>query len=305
MPEPQSVTTVAAQPESSSIWSRRFRIFWGGWDARLAFILILALVVLGIAGPSIWPESSREVNLALRHKPPAIAAKDSAFWFGTDHLGRDILYRILSASRLTLVIAGLATMLSTVTGTAAGLLAGYFRGWVDAVISRVVDIMLAFPVLLLVLALVAMLGRSLAAVVIVLGLSNWAEFTRVIRSVALTLSGQDFVEAARALGAKPTRILWRHLLVNVTSSLLVMSTLTMARAILTESAVSFLGLGPAPPDVTWGGMVGEGRNYMYEAWWSSLFPGLAIVVTVLSLNFIGDALREAFDPFTVRQARRD
>lgn len=286
------------ETRANSVWRRRLRVFWGSWESRLSLGFLLLLLLVSLVPAGLWPESAHHVDLSLRHQLPTIAGGDTGFLLGTDALGRDMLFRILASTRLTLTISGLATLFAMITGTVAGLLAGYYRGWVDALISRAVDMMLAFPTLLIVLALVSALGQSVTSVVVVLGLSGWAGYTRVIRSAALTLSQQEFVEAARSLGSGNSRVLWRHLLPNVVSPLLVLSTFSLAQFILTESAISFLGLGPAPPNVTWGGLIGEGRNYMYEAWWSSLFPGAAIVLTALFFNLAGDGLRDAFDART-------
>jgi len=196
------------------------------------------------------------------------------------------------------MISGLAACVSTLLGTTAGLLAGYLRGAVDAIIVQLVDLFLAFPTLLLVLALVASVGRSVVGVILVLGISGWAEYTRIIRGAVISVSERAFVEAARAQGAGTLRIMVRHILPNIVSYMVILTTLNIAQFIITESTISFLGLGPSPPDVTWGGMIGEGRDYIFEAWWDAVVPGVAICLTVLALNYIGDAMREATDPFT-------
>jgi peptide/nickel transport system permease protein len=232
-----------------------------------------------------------------------MASAKSQFPLGTDHLGRDLLFRTLLAARLTLFISGLAACVSAVFGTTAGLLAGYLRGTVDAVIVQAVDLFLAFPTLLLVLALVASVGRSVVGVIVVLGISGWAEYTRIIRGAVITISERAFIEGARAQGAGTLRILVRHILPNIVSYMVILTTLNIAQFIITESTISFLGLGPSPPDVTWGGMIGEGRDYIFEAWWDAVVPGVAICLTVLALNYIGDAMREAMDPFAVLKRR--
>ncbi|MCC6935566.1 MAG: ABC transporter permease [Thermomicrobiales bacterium] len=295
----QANSTAEAQA-ARGLWSRRFTTFWSAWDARASAIFLALAICLMLVPGSLWPDSANEINLMLRHQAPSITGNDSQHWLGTDALGRDMFWRILSSTRLTLLIAGLATVIATVTGTIAGLASGYMRGRTDTIISRFVDIMLAFPVLLLVLALVAALGRSVTSVVLVLGLSGWAGYTRVIRSATLTVVEQEFVEAAQCVGAGRFHIMFRHLLPNVASPIFVLATLNLASFILTESAISFLGLGPEPPSTTWGGLIGDGRNYMFEAWWVTLFPGVAIVLTVLAFNLIGDAIRDAFDPFANR-----
>ena len=287
-----------------SPWKRRFRIFWAGWDTRICVCFVTVLLIVALLPSQLWPESACRVNLVLRHQPPWIAGGSSAHLLGTDHLGRNILYRLFRSTRLTLLIAGLATLVSTLTGTTAGLISGYFRGKADVIVMQLVDTLLAFPSLLLVLALVAAVGRTLTGLVVVLGITGWAQYTRVIRSVTLSLSGVEFVEAAKAVGGKPFYILVRHLLPNIVSPIVVLSTLGISQVILTESVISFLGLGPAPPDITWGGMIGEGRNYLYSAWWSAFFPGSFIFMSVLCFNYLGDVVREAFDPFTTRHVSR-
>lgn len=289
------------QARSRGLWSRRLSIFWKGWDARISATLLAIILLICLLPRSVWPDTTFDINLALRHVEPTVSGGDGGYFLGSDALGRDIMYRILASTRLTLMISGLATVLATVSGAAAGLAAGLLRGRTDMIISRFVDIMMSFPILLLVLALVAALGRSMMAVVIVLGASGWAGYTRVIRSATMTLAEQEFVEAARCAGARDFHIIVRHLLPNVASPILVLSTLNLASFILVESAISFLGLGPAPPDITWGGLIGDGRNYMYEAWWVALFPGVAIILTVLAFNLVGDAMRDAFDPFANRR----
>lgn len=284
-----------------SVWRRRSRVLLRTWDTRLCLIIILCLLVLVAFPASVWPESTTQTNLIDRFAPPSIMGNDSTFPLGADSLGRDVLYRILASTRLTLLITGLATIVSTIAGTTAGLAAGYLGGRTDAVLSRTVDIFLAFPTLLLILALIASIGQSSWAVIGVLALSGWAGYARVIRSATLSLSRRDFIEAARCLGASNIEVLTRHLLPNIVTPMLVLSTLNLASFVLTESAISYLGLGPAPPETTWGGLIGEGRNSIYDAWWVSVFPGIAIVITVMCFGFIGDAVRDAFDPFSHRQ----
>lgn len=271
--------------------------------AARPWLLLAMAILLGMAAwpRAFLPDDHTIPRLALRHRPPAWEAGGSATYpLGTDALGRNLLTRIVVATRLTLFIAGAATILATLAGTAAGLSAGYFGGVADALIMRGVDMMLAFPLVLLVLALVAALGASVGNLILVLALTGWAELTRVMRGSVLGLRELEFVEAARALGAGAGRVLARHILVNVISPLLVLSTVLLARFILTESAISFLGLGVAPPATTWGAMIGEGRKYLFEAWWATAFPGAAIVLAVLVTSFGGDRLRDIFDPYRIR-----
>jgi peptide/nickel transport system permease protein len=296
----QSASTATMAAVSKKPPRRRLRQFLSAWDTRLCLVIAAGLLVLLLMPTSVWPETRTLTDLRRRYEAPRLFGNDTLAWLGTDALGRDVLVRILSSTRLTLTIAGLATLISTVFGVAAGLAAGYFRGAIDSILSRFIDIFLAFPTLLLVLALIAAVGQSSWAVIGVLALSGWAGYARVIRGATLQLSSREFVEAARCIGASDSSILIRHLLPNIVTPIAVLSTLNIASFILTESAISYLGLGPAPPEITWGGLIGDGRQGIYDAWWVALFPGMAIVVTVLTLGFLGDAIRDAFDP----QARR-
>jgi len=216
---------------------------------------------------------------------------------GADLLGRDLLTRLLYGARISLTAASLGTLLAMVLGLAAGLAAGFYRGVVDTVISRFVDAMMAIPVLLLAIALASVLRQgSLGIVVLVLALVNWTYLARIIRAEVLSLRERDFVEAARAIGASDRAILMRHLLPNLVGPLIVFGTLSVAGNILLESALSFLGVGIQPPVPSWGNMIQEGIAFYRVAWWITLFPGLAILITVVSLNLAGEALREALDP---------
>ncbi len=280
--------------------SRRTRLFFGNIENRI-MLALLAVILFTALLPVRWlPQNPSEVDLAKRFTPPAWAPGGvRAHPLGTDFLGRDVLSRIAYSTRFTLLVTGLATIVAGILGTAAGLLAGFRGGLTDTLIMRLADTLLAFPVVLLVLALVATVGPSLVNLVLVLAVSAWAGYARVIRSQVLILRAMEFIEAARAVGVEEGRILLRHMLPNVMSPILVLSTFQIARFILTESAISFLGLGIAPPASTWGGMIGEGRTYLYEAWWVTAFPGLAIATTVLIFNFLGDGMRDAYDPFSV------
>lgn len=290
----------AAPPEAKRLLNRRARLFLRNSENGVMLILLALLVLISFVPADSLPQPPTHVNLAERFLPPAWAEGGTLDHpLGTDFLGRDLLSRIIYSARYTLLIAGLATLVATVAGTTGGLIAGFRGGWMDTVIMRIADILLAFPVILLVLALVAVVGHSLINLILVLALSAWAGYARVIRSAVLTLRAQEFIDAARSLGASEVRILWQHILPNIMSPVLVLSTFQVARFILTESAISFLGLGVAPPASTWGGMIGDGRTYLYDAWWVSAFPGLAIALTVLIFNFLGDAVRDAFDPFSV------
>ena len=222
-----------------------------------------------------------------RLQPPSWSLDSQVFPLGTDVLGRDIFSRIIYGARWTFLVSFSAAAISTVVGTLAGLAAGYYGGTVDGVISRLMDMQLAFPVILLALGVLAVAGPSLINMILVLGFVDWARYARVVRAATLSQRQNDYVEAARALGANPVRIAFSHILPNILSSVLVMTTFSMALLLLTESALSFLGLGVAPPAATWGSMIGSGRDYLYQAWWIATMPGVMITLMVLAINFLG------------------
>ena len=259
---------------------------------------IVGLVVLAaVAAPLLATTDPIEQDLSVALKPP-FWLEDGSFAhpLGTDHLGRDVYSRLVYGAQISLTISVLAALLGAAVGVAAGLAAGYLGGRVDMVIMRIVDLNLAFPLILLALAVVALLGASLRNLVIVMAITTWMIYARVVRGVSLTLREQEFIQAVRALGARDTRIIIRHILPNVAAPILVIWTLEVARVILMESALSFLGLGVPPPTPTWGRMLAEGRDYLTMASWIAVFPGLAIMFTVLGINFLGDGLRDLLDP---------
>jgi peptide/nickel transport system permease protein len=255
------------------------------------------VVVAAVAAPLLATTDPIEQDLSVALKPP-FWLEDGSFAhpLGTDHLGRDVYSRLVYGAQISLTISVLSALLGAAVGVAAGLAAGYLGGRVDMVIMRIVDLNLAFPLILLALAVVALLGASLRNLVIVMAITTWMIYARVVRGVSLTLREQEFIQAVRALGARDSRIIVRHILPNVAAPILVIWTLEVARVILMESALSFLGLGVPPPTPTWGRMLAEGRDYLTMANWIAVFPGLAIMFTVLGINFLGDGLRDLLDP---------
>jgi peptide/nickel transport system permease protein len=255
------------------------------------------VIVAAVAAPLLATTDPIEQDLSVALRPPFWLEDGSlAHPLGTDHLGRDVYSRLVYGAQVSLTISVLAALLGAAVGVAAGLAAGYLGGRVDMVIMRVVDLNLAFPLILLALAVVALLGANLRNLVIVMAITTWMIYARVVRGVSLTLREQEFIQAVRALGARDARIIVRHILPNVAAPILVIWTLEVARVILMESALSFLGLGVPPPTPTWGRMLAEGRDYLTVAGWIAVFPGLAIMVTVLGINFLGDGLRDLLDP---------
>jgi peptide/nickel transport system permease protein len=265
--------------------------------ALFGAVVVALVVITAVAAPWVSPFDPLEQSIGERLKAPGWRDQvGRAHPLGTDHLGRDIFARIIFGARPALLVGAAAVMISGVLGMIAGLLAGYFGGRIDDVLMRLADIQLAFPFILLAIAVIGVLGPSLTTIICVIGVSSWVVYARIVRGAALSLREREFVQAAQALGGGDGRILVRHILPNVFTPWLVVATLDMARVIVIESALSFLGLGVQPPAATWGGMLADGRVYISTAWWLATFPGLAILVTVLGINLFGDGLRDTLDP---------
>jgi peptide/nickel transport system permease protein len=265
--------------------------------ALFGLCVVALVLVTAVAAPLVSPFDPVEQNIGERLQAPG--TRDAAgrlHVLGTDHLGRDLLARILHGARPALMVGFAAVLISGVLGMAAGLVAGYFGGRVDDVLMRLADVQLAFPFILLAIAVIGVLGPSLPTIIAVIGVSSWVVYARVVRGTVLSLTEREFVQAALALGSGDRRVVLRHILPNAFTPWLVVATLDMARVIVTESALSFLGLGVQPPTPTWGGMLADGRVYISTAWWLATFPGLAILVTVLGINLFGDGLRDTLDP---------
>jgi peptide/nickel transport system permease protein len=269
-------------------------VFRGVKKHRLAFIgavIIFALIFIAILAPFIAPHDPIEQNLEHRLLPP-----NTEYLLGTDNLGRCILSRLIHGTSVSLLISVMVVGVSTFVGVTLGLLAGYRGGLIDELIMRIVDILLAFPGIVLALVVVGILGPSLYNVMLALAIVGWTSYARVVRGTVLSVKEKEFVEAARALGASDVRIMFRHILPNIMAPVIVMATLGMAHVILAAAALSFLGLGAQPPTPEWGSMLNGGRAFMRTAPHLTIFPGLAIMVTVLAFNFLGDGLRDALDP---------
>ncbi len=259
--------------------------------------VVLVVLLAALFAPWLTPFDPLEQDINQRLKEPGWqTAAGRIHMLGTDHLGRDILARVIFGSRIALVVGVSAVLISGVLGMAIGLVAGYFGGKVDDFFMRLADIQLAFPFILLAIAVIGVLGPNLRNIIIVIGVSSWVVYARVVRGEVLSIREREFVQAAIALGSRDGRVLVRHVLPNAFTPWLVVATLDMARVIVIVSALSFLGLGVQPPTPTWGGMLADGRVYLSTAWWLATFPGLAILVTVLGINLLGDGLRDTLDP---------
>jgi len=260
---------------------------------KVGAVIVLTAVMAAVFGPLIVPFDPADQELSLR-----LAGPTGLHWFGLDELGRDIFARVLSGARISLMVGLIVVGVSATLGTMLGSIAGYFGGRIDEIISRTIDILMAFPGLLLAIALVAVLGPSLTNVVLALSLIGWVGYARLVRGQVLRAREFEFVQAARALGATTIRILTRHIVPTALPALSVQATLGMGGAILSEAALSFLGLGVQPPTPSWGTMLSYGRTHLLDAPHLTIFPGLAIALLVLGFNFLGDGLRDALDPAT-------
>lgn len=263
--------------------------------------VLAVLLVLGIFGPLLAPQGPNDVDVQHMLQGPS-----SHHWFGTDELGRDVLSRVILAARVSLEVGVVSVGLALVLGLLIGLVAGYYRGWVDSVLMRCMDVLFAFPVLLLAVAIVAVLGPGLVTAMVAIGVVYAPIFARVTRASVLTVREQVYVTAAISTGSSDARVMRVHILPNIAAPLIVQTSLSLAFAILSEAALSFLGLGVQPPQPSWGRMLYDGRGFMPQAWWLGVFPGAAIFLTVLAFNLVGDALRDVLDPrqLTMSEARR-
>lgn len=259
--------------------------------ALTGLCLISVILVLAMLAPWIAPYDPDAIQVKQILLGPSLA-----HWMGTDGLGRDVWSRMLYGGRVSLLVGLVAVGISTLIGVILGALAGFYRGWVDTLIMRLVDIMLSIPSFFLILAVIAFLSPSITNVMIVIGLTSWMSVTRLVRAEFLTLTQREFVMASSALGAPDWRIIFRHCLPNSLTPVLVSVVLGIASAVLLESGLSFLGLGVQPPQASWGNILTDGKEYIQFAWWLSLFPGLAILITVLGYNLLGEGLRDVFDP---------
>ncbi|OAJ71673.1 peptide ABC transporter permease [Methylobacillus sp. MM3] len=260
--------------------------FWG-------LVIIAIVLALALLAPVLAPYDPDAIDVKSILLPPS-----TAHWMGTDGLGRDVFSRMLFGSRISLLVGFVAVGIATLIGVILGAISGYYRGWVDVLIMRLVDVMLSIPTFFLILAVIAFLTPSIWNIMIVIGLTSWMGVTRLVRAEFLSLREREFVLASATLGARDHRLIFRHLLPNSLTPVIVSSVLGVASAVLIESGLSFLGLGVQPPQASWGNILTEGKEYIQFAWWLSFFPGMAILLTVLGYNLLGEGLRDALDPRT-------
>jgi peptide/nickel transport system permease protein len=272
-----------------------WKVFWKRFRrnklAMLGALIIFSLALVAVIAPLIAPFSPNHQDILHRLEPPSTKHP-----LGTDDLGRDLLSRVIYGTRISLLVGFVAIGIAIIIGSILGLLSGYFGGWLDTVIMRFVDIMLCFPTFFLILMVIAFLEPNIWTVMVVIGLTGWPGLTRLVRGECLSIRERGFVQAAKVLGLSNTRVMFVHLLPNVMAPILVTATLGIGGAILTESALSFLGLGVQPPTPSWGNILTAGKDYITVAWWLSLYPGLAILITVLAYNLLGEGLRDVLDP---------
>lgn len=264
----------------------------------LAGVIIMAIVILtAIFAPVIAPYNPAQINSAMMLTPPAwLDGGSMSHLLGTDHLGRDIFSRIVYGTRISLLVGVVSVIIAGIIGVVFGLLAGYYGKLLDSVLMRIADSFLSIPSILFALVFLTVLEPGVTSLIIVLGITNWVIYARLVRGETLSLREREYVKAARSIGVKDFTIIRKHILPNLFSSVIVVSTLSVATTIIAESSLSFLGLGIQAPDITWGIMLSEGRDYLATSWWISTFPGIALTVTVLGIIFFGEWLRDVLDP---------
>jgi peptide/nickel transport system permease protein len=283
--------TVQEQTESASLWKEGWRRFRKNKIALAGLGIVVFFILLAIFAPLLAPYDFKEPNLAERLQPPS-----SEHFFGTDDFGRDIFSRVIYGARISLWVGFFSVLGSIIVGSLLGIIAGYYGRWIDGIISRLFDIMLAFPSILLAIGIVAVLGPSLQNALIAIAVINIPNFGRLIRSRVLSIKQEEYIMAAKAIGMSDMRILFHHILPNSIAPIIVQGTLAIATAIIEAAALGFLGLGAQPPNPEWGKMLADSKDFLTQAPWTMIFPGLAIMLTVLGFNLMGDGLRDALDP---------
>ncbi|HEY6932585.1 MAG TPA: ABC transporter permease [Marmoricola sp.] len=302
----QDVAGVAPRVQGRSPWLLAWQRLRRDRVAMISLVVIVLIAVIAVIAPVFAGITGHPPNQQYLQQGTTTAGlpvgPNGTFWFGADDLGRDILVRIAYGARISLGVGVAATLLTVAIGVVVGLAAGFFRGAVDTVLARFVDVILSVPFFLVAIALVSIAGPGLTMTVLVIGAFSWASVARIVRGQVLSIREREYVEAARSLGATDMRIMFVDVLPNVLAQVIVYTTLLIPVVIVTQAALSFLGLGLQPPTADWGGMIAESQNFYQVAWWFPVFPGLALLITTLAFNLFGDGVRDAFDPRSGRAA---
>lgn len=297
MAEARATLPWAAPVAAPSRWEELWRSLRRGQGAFLGAGLLLVMVLSALLAPILAPHDPLQAEVTQRLRPPVWAARGtSANLLGTDQLGRDVLSRTIYGSRVSLMVGVTAVLISGTLGVVLGMVSAFQGGRLDSLIMRIADVQLAFPFILLAIAVVAVVGGGLFNVILILGVTGWVSYGRVVRGQALSVKEKEYVEAARALGSRGLVLVRRHILPNVMTPVIVLATFNVASYMVAEASLTFLGLGVQPGIPSWGIMLADGREYMRAGWWMAIFPGLALVLTVVSINLLGDWLREYLDP---------
>ena len=295
--KPLVATKISKGKRKQNNFLRLFKLLFQSKTGTVGFIIVLAVVLTAIFADVLMPHNPAENDLSNLLKPPVWVEGGSAeHILGTDNLGRDILSRVIVGSRVSLLVGIFSVVLAGIIGLIVGLLAGYYGGIIDNILMRLVDSFLAIPSILFILVVLAVFKPSIMVLIIVIGFTNWINYARIVRGEVLSVKEHDFVKASQSIGTKNSKIIKTHILPNVISSFIVISALSVATTIILEASLSFLGLGVQPPDVSWGAMLTDGRDYLATNWWIATFPGIAITITVLGIIFLGDWLRDVLDP---------
>lgn len=293
----QTVTSPVNHKQTSSFFVRWLRLLLKSKTGTFGLIIVLAIILVAIFAKSLAPHDPNLINPTMMLKPPVwMDGGSSSYILGTDNLGRDILSRIIYGSQISLAVGISAVALAGLIGVFVGLIAGYYGGLIDNVLMRLVDSFLAIPTILFALVILSIFGPSVTTLIVVLGITNWVQYARLVRGEVLSIKEREFVKAAKSIGVRDNKIILKHLLPNVISPFIVISTLSVATTIILEASLSFLGLGIQPPTISWGGILSDGRDYIATSWWLAAFPGMAITITVLAIIFLGDWLRDVLDP---------
>lgn len=291
------ITNTPKENKKPTTFKKWLRLLLQSKTGVLGFIIVSLVIFIAIFAEFLAPHNPVTNNLSDMLKPPMwLDGGSSTYILGTDNLGRDMLSRILYGARVSLLVGVFSVIVAGIIGIFVGITSGFYGGWIDSVLMRIVDSFLAIPSILFILVVLTVFKPGITVLIIVIGVTNWVTYARVVRGEVLSIKERDYVKASKTIGTKNGVIMFKHILPNIISSFIVISTLSVASTIILEASLSFLGLGIQPPTVSWGGMLTDGRNYLATNWWLATFPGLAIMITVLGIIFLGDWLRDVLDP---------